>query len=182
MLGFFKLAKLVPTKRSVIVCFKMLSIKLYRSCVILYRILVIPLLPICEPPIMIKISLSPLKFYSFRETSNSLVEVALPIETYPLIIIRKSIAWVDLYRCGVVLYGPIELSDLIESETPVKQGLEVRGEDIEGLRVEGYSLKVIALLAGLVALRVVDLGLLLSLLMVWGEEGGGGTRGRLIAG
>ena len=85
---------------------------------------------------MIEISLRALQLYRLSETSYCLLKIALPIQTYPFIVIGISITGVNLDGGGVVVDGSVELADLVIGETPVKEGFEVRGQDLQGLAVE----------------------------------------------
>ena len=88
--------------------------------VVFDRTRVLSLLPKCEAPVVIKVSVIRFQFNRLREGFNGLVEIPLAIQTDPLVIVSERVSWVDTDRSGVILYGPIELPDLIESETSIK--------------------------------------------------------------
>ena len=119
-----------------------------------------------EAAVVVEIGLAGLDFYGFRETSDGLIEIALAVQTYPLVVVCVGVARVDLYGGGVVLDGAVELPDLVEGEAAVEEGLEMRRQDVQRLRVPGDRCEVVPRLARLVALGVVGLRLLLPLLLV----------------
>jgi len=78
---------------------------------------------------MIKIGLLALQLNRLSETLDSLIELALPVKAYTLIVICVCICRLDFDGGGVVLDGTVELPDLIIGEPTIKEGLEVRGQD-----------------------------------------------------
>jgi hypothetical protein len=120
---------------------------------------------------MIKVSVIRLQLNRLREGFNGLVEIPLAIQTDPLVIVSERVCRIDTDRSGVVLYGPIELPDLIVGETSIKQCLEMCRQDLQGLAVEIDRRQIVTLLASLVALRVIGLRLVLPLELVLGQWG-----------
>lgn len=147
----------------------MLLIKFNSAGVVLDGPHVFPLLPVCEAPVVIKVGFLTLKFYGLSEALYSFIELSLPVKANTLIVIGVSIGRLNLDGRGVVLDGSIELTNLIISEATIKEGLEVRGQDLEGFRVESYSGKVVPLLPGLVTLGVICLCLLFTEMLLLGE-------------
>jgi len=96
---------------------------------------------------MIKVSVIRFQLNRLREGFNGLVEIPLAIQTDPLVIVSERVCRIDTDRSGVVLYGPIELPDLIESKTPVKQSLEMIRHYIQGTRVLVDGGQIVSLLS-----------------------------------
>lgn len=88
--------------------------------VVFDRIRVLSLLPKCEAPVVIKVSVIRFQFNRLREGFNGFIKIPLAIQTDPLVVVSERVTRVDTDRSGVILYGPIELPDLIESETSIE--------------------------------------------------------------
>jgi len=97
-LCFLELTNFVPTKGSVVVALEMLTIKLNGSSIVMNSILVIPLLPVSEAPIVIEVCFGTLKLYCLGETMDSFIKVTFAIETDSLIVVGESIIGVDTNR------------------------------------------------------------------------------------
>jgi hypothetical protein len=120
LLSFLEFAEFVPAEGSIIECFEVFLVKFNCFRVVFYGILVFSLFPKREPPIMIKVSIIRFELYSFRKWFNSLVKISLAIQTDPFVVVSERIRWVNTDSSGIVLYGPIELTDLVESEATIK--------------------------------------------------------------
>jgi hypothetical protein len=75
---------------------------------------------------VVEIGLSGLEFDGFGETFDGLIEIALAVQAYPLVVVCVGVTRVDLDGRGVVQDGAVELPDLVEGKAAVEKGLEMR--------------------------------------------------------
>jgi hypothetical protein len=115
---------------------------------------------------VVKVSIIRFELNCLRKGFDGVIEISLAIQTDTFVVVSECICWIDTDGRRIVLDSAIELTDLIESEAPVKKGFEVIRHNFEGPCILINGGEVVTLLSRGIALRVKDFRLLLSLLLV----------------
>ena len=166
-LSFFKFPDFIPAKSSIIKSLKVPLIYLDSRSIVFDSILEVSLLSECKPSVVIEVCLPRLKIYSLTEALDSFIIVSLPIKTNTFVIVSEGIIGVDLYGTGIIFYGFIKFSNLVISESSVKESFEMVGHYFEGLRVKFYSLLIISLFSCCISLTMEHLCLLFLGRIIW---------------
>ncbi len=144
----------------------MLGVDVDSRRVVLDRALHVFLLTKCESSVMVEICLIRLQLDRQREVLNCLIIRALPVQRYPFVIVGEGISPIQLDRRRVVSNSQVEFAQLVVSEAPVKERLEMLGVDIKRPRVVVYRPSELPLLPRRIPLRVELLRSLFQLLCV----------------
>lgn len=124
------LGKLVPAECSIIISFEVVGVYLNSILIVVNGIVELPFLSVGESTIMIEVSLAGLNINSLCEALDCLVVVTFSIKTDPFIIISVSVVWVNLNCLGVIIYGFLEIADLVIRETTIKKSFEMVWHDL----------------------------------------------------
>jgi hypothetical protein len=74
---------------------------------------------------MIKVSLLILHTDSCWEALNRLVKMSHPVKTDAFVVISKSIVWIYLNRCRIILDGKFKMPQFVKSKAPIEQRFEM---------------------------------------------------------
>jgi hypothetical protein len=139
-LSLLQPAKFIPSKSSVIICFKMCAVDVNSTCIVINSLLIVLFLSVCEATVMVEISLFRLKVYGLCEEPYGLIIFTFSVKgdayikfknscvnnlmvrlgRLTFVIVRECILRVDLDSLGVVLNCLIIITYFVKCKTTVE--------------------------------------------------------------